>query len=427
VTQAGLAFDAVGIVNGTGGTGGGTIPPQDYPVNPGDEYLLVTNTDPADVNSLYRSTTSGTNLQALTKTLIKSRPSITDNGEIAVFVAADGTIHAINVKPGVAPGETVISSELWDNAVVSKDGTKMAAVTTQQDTSIYVYDFASQKWGRFKLYNPTFTQGVTAAGPVYADGLEWDNTGEYLVYDAFNQIDNNGGNDLEYWDVGFIQVWSNNSNKFGAGTIAKLFSSLPKDVNIGNPSFSKLSSTIVAFDYFDIVASEYAVLGYDIEKNKVNTIANNNTLGYPSFNKDDTRLAFATGNGAASVINYVPLNADKITSTSGPQTILNGGKWPVYYSVGKRTIVTGTEEAKSLENLSFSCYPNPMTNELTISFDENAIVTGNVELINSTGATVHQTIMNTNETKINTKELSAGMYIVRVGTNKGVGFCKALK
>jgi bacillolysin len=120
VTQAGLAFDAVGIVNGTGGTGSGSIPPQDYPVNPGDEYLLVTNTDPADVNSLYRSTTSGTNLQALTKTLIKSKPSITDNGEIAVFVAADGTIHAINVKPGVASGETVISSDLWDNVVVQK-------------------------------------------------------------------------------------------------------------------------------------------------------------------------------------------------------------------------------------------------------------------------------------------------------------------
>jgi bacillolysin len=303
----------------------------------------------------------------------------------------------------------------------------MAAVTTQQDTSIYVYDFASKKWGRFKLYNPTFTQGVTAAGPVYADGLEWDNTGEYLVYDAFNQIDNNGGSDLKYWDVGFIQVWDNNSNKFGTGTIAKLFSSLPKDVNIGNPSFSKLSSTIVAFDYFDVVASEYAVLGYDIEKNKVNTIANNNTLGYPSFNKDDTRLSFATGNGAASVINYVSLNADKITSTGGPQTILNGGKWPVYYSVGKRNIITGTEEDKTLEVSALSCFPNPMTNELTISFDENTIVGGNVELINTNGVAVYQSIMNALETRINTKEFSAGMYIVRVGTSKGVGYCKVIK
>jgi bacillolysin len=427
VTQAGLAFDAVGIVNGTGGTGGGSTPPQDYPVNPGDEYLLVTNTDPADGNSLYRSTTSGTNLQALTKTLIKSRPSITDNGEVAVFVAADGTIHAINVKPGVAPGETVISSDLWDNVVVSKDGTKMAAVTTQQDTSIYVYDFTSKKWGRFKLYNPTFTQGVTAAGPVYADGLDWDNTGEYLVYDAFNQIDNKGGNDIEYWDVGFIQVWNNNSNKFGAGTIAKLFSSLPKDVNIGNPSFSKLSSTIVAFDYFDVVASEYAVLGYDIEKNKVNTIANNNTLGYPSFKKDDTRLSFATGNGIASVINYVSLNADKITSTGGPQTILNGGKWPVYYSVGKRTIVTGMEEDKASELSALSCFPNPITTELSISFGEGIAVTGKIELVNMNGMLVYQSTMDKEETNINTKELSTGMYIVRVETNKGIGFCKVVK
>ncbi|MFM9839826.1 MAG: M4 family metallopeptidase [Cyclobacteriaceae bacterium] len=427
VTQAGLAFDAVGIVNGTGGTGGSTIPPQDYPVNPGDEFLLVTNTDPGDVNSLYRSSITGTNLQALTKTTIASRPSSTDNGEVAVFVADDGTIHAINVKPGAAPEETVISSEVWGNVVVSKDGTKIAAVTTKQDTAIYVYDFISKKWGKFKLYNPTYTQGVNAAGPVYADGLEWDNTGEYLVYDAFNQIDNNGGNDLKYWDVGFIQVWSNSSNKFGTGTIAKLFASLPKDVNIGNPSFSKLSSSIVAFDYFDIVTPEYAVLAYNIERNKLNTVANNNTLGYPSFNKDDTRLAFATGNGAASVINYVSLNPDKITSTGVSQTILNGGRWPVYFSLGKRNIVTGTEEAKSLEGLSFSCYPNPMTNELNISFGEGEFVNGKVELVNAGGMLVHQSTMDAGEAKINTKELSSGLYVVRVETSKGVGFCKVVK
>lgn len=427
VTQAGLAFDAVGIVNGTGGTGGSSIPPQDYPINPGDEFLLVTNTDPGDVNSLYRSSITGTNLQALTKTLIKSRPSITDNGEIAVFVADDGRIHSISVKPGVAPEETVVGTDLWDNVVVSKDGTKIAAVTTKQDTAIYVYDFISNKWGKFKLYNPTYTQGVTAAGPVYADGLEWDNTGEYLVYDAFNQIDNNGGNDLEYWDVGFIQVWSNSSNKFGTGTIAKLFSSLPKDVNIGNPSFSKLSSSIVAFDYFDVVTPEYAVLAYNIERNKLNTVANNNALGYPSFNKDDTRLAFATGNVAASVINYVSLSPDKITSTGGPQTILNGGKWPVYYSLGKRNIVTGTEEIKSLKNLSFSCYPNPMTNELNISFGEDVFVNGKVELVNANGMLIHQSTIDVGEAKINTKELSSGLYVVRVETSKGVGFCKVVK
>jgi bacillolysin len=427
VTQAGIAFDAVGIVNGTGGTGSNPTPSQDYPVNPGTEYLLATNTETTDPNSLYRSATDGTNPAALTTTILKSRPSITDNGEIAVFVAKDGTIHAINIKPGVAPGETVISTDLWDNVVVSKDGTKMAAVTTKQDTAIYVYDFTSKKWGKFKLYNPTFTTGVKASGPVYADGLEWDNTGEFLVYDAFNQIANNDGSSLEYWDVGFIQVWDNRTNKFGPGTISKLFSSLPKDVNIGNPSFSKLSSSIIAFDYFDVVTPQYGVLAYNIEKNKVNTVANNDALGYPSFNKDDTRLAFATGDGATSVINYASLNSDKITSTGGPQTILNGGKWPVYYSIGKRNIITGTEEDKTLEISALSCYPNPMTNELNISFGEGVVVNGKIELVNTNGMFVQQSTIDTGETKINTKELSSGMYVVRVETNKGIGFCKVVK
>jgi bacillolysin len=427
VTQAGLAFDAVGIVNGTGGTGSNTVPPQDYPVNPGDEYLLATNTEAADPNSLYRSATDGTNPTALTKTILNSRPSITDNGEVAVFVAGDSTIHAINIKPGVAPGETVISTDLWDNVVVSKDGTKIAAVTTKQDTAIYVYDFTSKKWGKFKLYNPTFTTGVKASGPVYADGLEWDNTGEFIVYDAFNQIANNDGSSLEYWDVGFIQVWDNRTNKFGPGTISKLFSSLPKDVNIGNPSFSKLSSSIIAFDYFDIITPQYGVLAYNIEKNEVNTVANNNTLGYPSFNKNDTRLAFATGDGASSAINYASLNADKISPSAAPQNILTGGKWPVYYSIGKRNIITGTEEDKTLEISALSCYPNPMTNELSISFGEGVVVNGKIELVNTNGMFVHQSTMDAGQTKINTKELSSGMYVVRVETNKGIGFCKVVK
>jgi Secretion system C-terminal sorting domain len=198
-------------------------------------------------------------------------------------------------------------------------------------------------------------------------------------------------------------------------------------VNIGNPSFSKLSSSIIAFDYFDVVTPQYGVLAYNIEKNKVNTVANNDALGYPSFNKDDTRLAFATGDGATSVINYASLNSDKITSTGGPQTILNGGKWPVYYSIGKRNIITGTEEDKTLEISALSCYPNPMTNELNISFGEGVVVNGKIELVNTNGMFVQQSTIDTGETKINTKELSSGMYVVRVETNKGIGFCKVVK
>ena len=98
----------------------------------------------------------------------------------------------------------------------------MAAVTTDQDAKIYVYDFESEEWGEFELYNPTYTEGVNSAGPVYADALEFDYTGEFLVYDCFNRITSEDGADIEYWDVNFIHVWDNDANDFADGTIEKL-------------------------------------------------------------------------------------------------------------------------------------------------------------------------------------------------------------
>ena len=133
----------------------------------------------------------------------------------------------------------------------------MAAVTENQDNTIYVYDFVTEEWGEFTLYNPTYSDGINSGGTVYADALEWDYTGEYIVYDAFNRIENNSGNDIEYWDVNFIRAWDATGDDFGDGTIEKLFSSLPDGVSIGNPTFAKLSPYILAFDMVDESTNEY--------------------------------------------------------------------------------------------------------------------------------------------------------------------------
>jgi hypothetical protein len=119
---------------------------------------------------------------------------------------------------------------------------------------------------------------------VYADALEWDYTGEYIVYDAFNRIENNSGNDIEYWDVNFIRAWDVTGDDFGDGTIEKLFSSLPDGVSIGNPTFAKLSPYILAFDMVDASTNEYYVLGSNIETGRRHHL-HNTSLGFPSFNK----------------------------------------------------------------------------------------------------------------------------------------------
>ena len=175
---------------------------------------------------------------------------------------------------------------------ISKDGNRLAAVTESPDNTIHVYDFVSEEWGEFTLYNPTYSDGINAGGTEFADALEWDYTGEYIVYDAFNRIENEDGNDIEYWDVNFIHAWDVAGNDFGDGTVLKLFSSLPEGVSIGNPTFAKLSPNILAFDMVDELNDKYFVVGSNIETGETDVIFENNTLGFPSFNKNDTRVAF---------------------------------------------------------------------------------------------------------------------------------------
>lgn len=71
----------------------------------------------------------------------------------------------------------------WD----LKDGNLIAVLFTNEEDKIHVYDFVKGEWKSFKLYNPTYSNSVT--GDVrYADQMDFDHSGEYLMYDAFNEI-----------------------------------------------------------------------------------------------------------------------------------------------------------------------------------------------------------------------------------------------
>ncbi len=430
VTQAGLAFDFVGITNGQGGDYTETLPG-----NPGTEFLLVYNTDESSPNTLYRSTIDGNTLTPLTTTDFVSRPSITDRGDVAVFVAADNTIHVITTAPGDDPVENVLQEEqIWSNVVVSKGGTKIAAVTNAQQPEIHVYDFESEQWGTFQLYNPTYTEGVNSAGPVYADALEWDYSGEFLVYDCFNRIDNATGADIEYWDVNFIHVWDGEAKEFSDGAIEKLFSSLPDGVSIGNPSFAKNSPNIIAFDYVDEGTEEYAVLGCNIETNEVNVIAENNSLGWPSFNKNDSRVAFTAFDiNDEYKIDYILLNADKISPSGSSLNLFTGAKWPVYFATGERDIgeevITDVPDENG-EKMAMSCYPNPFASEISILLKEPLSAGSRIEINNSVGQKVFEYTSGAygdQALPLDLANLKPGYYIVRVSNTRRTGSCKIMK
>ncbi len=334
-SEAAKAFDAVGIYEEEQ-----VNTEQDYSTNPGQAYLLSYDTNPSDQNSLYRSSTSGTEYKALTTTAMKGKVSVTDAGDIAVFVSANSYIKAINTNPQNPQERDISSTANWDNVAVSKDGNRIAAISTYIDTAIYVFDLASGTGVKYHLYNPTTSHTNTDAGGVlYADAIEFDITGEYLIYDSYNVLYSTTADPIYYWDIGFINVWDNTLDDYGTGEISKLFGSLPENVSIGNPVFSRNSPYIIAFDYFDTYNDEYAILGTNLQTGDLNVIVSNTTLGYPSYSKEDNKIAYSSLNTSdENVVAVISLNADKISASGSASILVPYAKWPVFYSTGLRNL-----------------------------------------------------------------------------------------
>ncbi|NLU39307.1 MAG: T9SS type A sorting domain-containing protein [Bacteroidales bacterium] len=335
VAAAGRAFDSVGIYEEVIQEKN-----QDYQTNTGEEFMLSYDTQLFGFDKLYRSTADGKDFIGITNSTLKGKPSVTDDGSYAVFVSDDDKIHALALDP-TNPEESILSDEaFFDNVCISKDGNRLAAISTEIDASIYVYDFNSRQWAQFELYNPTTSHDNTFAGGVlYADAIEFDITGQYLIYDAYNELTSTTSDDINYWDIGFIKVWDNTRNTFAEGTISKLFTSLPENVSVGNPVFSKNSDNIIAFDYIDESTDEYYIIGANLLTGEWNSIFANQTLGFPSFSVHDDKIAFsALSTTDEEVIGVIDLGADKITAGGDAYGLVNEAKWPVYYATGVRTL-----------------------------------------------------------------------------------------
>lgn len=409
----------IGEDSGTGG-GGGSEPPGQIQVNPGQDYILSYDINPLDQNTLYISSTTGTNFKDVTTTTLKRRPSLVDNGSVGVMITQGSEMKSIAMTSPYA--ENGISTDfIWDNVAVSKDGMRIAAITTSIDSAIWVYDFGMGQWAKYHLYSPTFTAGVILNNVLYADALEWDYTGQYLVYDAYNKLQNNSGQDIDYWDVGFIKVWDNNNNNWGNGEIFKLFTGLAEGVSIGNPAFSKNTPYILAFDYFDNNNGDTKIMGANLETGDVNTIFDNAILGFPSYSKLDDKIVFSALNGTGGeVAGVIDLNDDKISPSSGASILISDAKWPIWYATGNRDLMD-VEENEFDKNIFTNVFPNPANNHLNITLNTDNAESFEISIYNIYGQLMLEekgtTNHNITQKTIDISKLSNGTFVVNINVD----------
>jgi hypothetical protein len=345
------------------------------PVN-GPDYVLILNEDKSYTNgtlSVVDFNGAASDISPLTNLPVITRPSVSDDGSKLFFVnAADSNIVLFNLNTAAPSGQLLTTNGLWSSVSISPDGKRLAATSVYADTTIYLFDLTqpgSTPYS-FTLYAPADT--TNARGPVYADAITFDPSGQWVYFDALNRMTktlNGQSQTIEYWNSGRIRVWNTTTNTVGDGEVEDIIGLLPDNVSINNPSPAKNAYDVVAFDYYDETAQTNRVVGLNVYLGGANSqktiVTNGNTLGYPSYSRLDNRVAYRTYNTSDQTynINSIAIDTtDRVTVPSGSNPVTNRSKaeFPIWFSVGTRALWDQLSAYFSAEP-SLTLYPNPTT------------------------------------------------------------------
>jgi Zn-dependent metalloprotease len=334
------AFDSVGVFDDTQPFDHA----EDIPVNPGKEYVLLTAAPPAnDGTTLYIADSSFGSLKGISKRKLEFRPSISDDGKTVLFVSSDKKLIALTLNGTSATEKVIDSIHTWSRCAISRDGQQYAAVREVNDTSIYVGKLRGGNLQRFSLNGPAnSSQGVS--GAVMSTALEWNFTGDDVIFDVFNSLSGPNGTQLTNYDIGFLRGWDPDSNSFGDGDISKLFNNLAEGISVGNPTFSKNSPNIIAYENIDDLTGSISVVTMNMENRKTVTIADVAFPGYPSYSKRDDKIAYSTIDGTDTVISVTKVKSDKQTVDGNSSIAIRKMKWAVYFAMGSRQLTSVSQK-----------------------------------------------------------------------------------
>ncbi len=444
VQAVSTAFDEVGIFEGTP-----TNTQEDIEQNPGQDFIMYINNLGDKISIIMPNGES--DIQDLVNFIPISRPSITDDGSVVVYVSDDNIMRYIIFDwPTTFETNTLTydigtlednPQSIWRNVVVSKDGNKIAAITADQDHLVYVFDFNIGDWNTFELFNPTFTEGVKTGDVLRADAMEFDHSGTYLMYDAENLIKNNAGADITFWDIGFLRV--SEGAGWGDGSIQKLVSGLPENVSIGNPTFAKNSPFIIAFDVVEVgedilgVTEDYFVYGTNIETGELNSILNGSRITYPTYSTDDAFIMFDGGSedlfGIAPTLFAAPLNPDKISFSDVGDFIKfkQDAYWSNWFGTASRSLATSVIHPDDLSKFNVQVYPNPVEEKISIQFELDQPGEFSYEIYDLVGKKLNANrrtkVLHQHTEEINLQGLLNGIYTLRMKINQQTGIYKIVK
>ncbi|MDD4052593.1 MAG: M4 family metallopeptidase, partial [candidate division Zixibacteria bacterium] len=379
------AFDAVGILDGAG-----TQQPPDVPAPEGEQWVAVVNAESTD-HSLYKvkPDSSGVFFQ-LTATQVNTLTgcpiTVTSDGEYVLFVDSGNFIRGIGTDG--AEEQVISTGGEWRSIALSPDNRRLAATSIYEDSSIYIFDLEFPDSSKsIHLYCPGSEQGASSNITRYADALDWNLTGEYLIYDALSSVNQTGGGTIDSWSIFLLDV--------AAGSIYSLFPPLPPGIQMGNPSFASTNDIYVVCDLINTNANTCYIYAVNLFSGVDGLIENNGTsLGYPEYSTDDGRIVFQREEVGGSTLRQINMDANRIIPAGMSSPWLLNAALPTWYVVPSPIDVDDPNHHGGLPDC-FSMsqnYPNPFNPTTTIEFQnpQTRPIKATIEVYNILGQQVRR-------------------------------------
>ena len=256
-----------------------------------------------------------------------ARPSVSRNGELAVFVNAQNDVCLVSTD---SSGESCLGSPgLVHSVAMSPDsqlfGFVLLDAQGNSDNRISVIDLGAAEPKTFTLRAPAY-DGPGTNTILQADAMDFTLDGQWLVYDALNAVAFSDGSRLRQWSLYALNLKT--------GTNLALIPPI-RGLNIGFPALSQNSDNFLTFDVFDEARNQSTVYAADLNTGETAPIATvAGDFSVPGYIGDDSALVFTQRDPSVSSgfsLFRQPLAADHITPQGIPSIWLRDADFGVIY------------------------------------------------------------------------------------------------